>query len=133
MNTDSLLIIRRLNLMRSIIVMWLKYEESFSKHHKTQFLPQGRRAAHRGNEPHKTMNFFYINKQHITDRNATSGPETHPMGRQCRELGWWESTAVWNSVASSRVGNTGFPWEPFPRNTFQGPQETELTHKILPF
>ena len=94
------------------------------------FCHKGGELHTRGNEPHKTMNFFYINKQHITDRNA-SGPETHPMGRQCRELE--RSTTVWNSVASSRVGNTGFPWEPFPWNTFQGPQETELTHKILPF
>lgn len=109
--------------MRSTIVMWLKYEESSSKHYKTQFLPQGWRAAHRGNESHKTMNFSYTNKQHITDRNAPSGPETHPMGRQhrklvrmMREYSCLEFCGIFKS-GQYRVPLGTFPKEHFPRTT----------------
>lgn len=52
----------------------------------TPFLPQGQRVAETGYEPHKTVDYSCINKQHVTDIGTISGSE--PWWGDGLEIKW---------------------------------------------
>lgn len=106
--------------------MWLKYEVLFGKHHRTDTFCHGHRVVQRCYEPHKTIYFSSVNKQHVTDRTAAE--RSQPLRGDGTESKWRpsEGRAVLTSVAPLRVNSIGFTY----MSTFQGPQERKVIHEI---
>lgn len=88
--------------------MWLKYEVLFGKHHRTDTSCHGHRVVQRCYEPHKTIHFSYVNKQHVTDRSAAERSEP-PRGDGTQSK-WRLSVGrvVLTSVAPLKVNSIGF-------------------------
>lgn len=103
--------------------MWLKYYKCCLAH--ITFC-HGHRVVQRCYEPHKTIYFSSVNKQHVTDRTAAERSE--PLQGDGTESKWGlsEGRAVLTFVAPLRVNSTGCTY----MGTFQGPQERKVIHEI---